>query len=188
MCITSMDLYCMPCIDKMKELVDSLLIMCKLWKPRGAIYRTTPISACGGPAPHADVRSPRAETLLRMRGCLLRVRRPCPACGDPASHAGVSSPRAETLLRMRRYLLGVRRLCSACGGSVLTCGDLFFKPSQPSRFITPPVLIVASILAWLTFLRSLFSRDCEDCDCPACRVWLARLCPATIEPECVTIR
>ena len=114
----------------------------ELWKPRSAISRTTPISACGGPAPHADVRSPRAESQLRMQ-------RPCSACG-------VSSPRAETLLRMRRYLLGVRRLCSACGGSVLTCGDLFFKPSQPSRFITPPVLIVASILAWLTFLRSLF--------------------------------
>ena len=104
---------------------------------------------------------PHAEGQLRMRTYFLRVRRASSACGDPAPHAGVSSPRAETLLRMRRYLLGVRRLCSACGGSVLTCGDLFFKPSQPSRFITPPVLIVASILAWLTFLRSLFSRDCD---------------------------
>ena len=113
---------------------------------------------CGGPAPYADVRSPRVESQLRMqvnvlrmwryhlgvRSCLLGVRRPC------------------SLLRMRRYLLGVRRpcsacggsyllsvqrLCSACGGSVMTCGDLFFKQSQPSHFITIPVLIVASTLA-----------------------------------------
>ena len=104
---------------------------------------------------------PHVEGQLRMRTYVLRMWRASSACGDPAPHAGVSSPRAETLLRMRRYLLSVRRLCSACGGSVLTCGDLFFKPSQPSHFITPPVLIVASILAWLTFLRSLFSRDCD---------------------------
>ena len=28
-----------------------------VWKPRSAIYRTTPISACGAGAPHADERS-----------------------------------------------------------------------------------------------------------------------------------
>ena len=134
---------------------------------------------------------PHAEGQLRMRTYGLRVRRASSACGDPAPHAGVSSRRAETLLRMRRYLLGVRRLCSACGGSVLTCGDLCFKPSQPSRFITPPVLIVASILAWLYLLEKPLQQGLlllQDCDCPACRVWLARLGPATIEPECVTIR
>ena len=187
---------------------------CKyVWKPRSAISRTTPISACGGPTPHAGERSPRAELSLRMRANVLRVRRDSSACGrkfsacgDDPPHAEVPSLRAETLLPMRRYLLsvrrrtfacgdallgvrrpcsacesallgvrrrtpacgdallgvrrpysacggallGVRRPCSACGGSVFTCGDLFFKLSQPSCFITPLVLIVASFLAWLT--------------------------------------
>ena len=63
--------------------------------------------------------------------------------------AEVPSWGAETLLCMWRCLFGMRRLCSACGGSVLMYGHLFFKPSQPSRFITLPVLIVASILACL---------------------------------------
>ena len=101
------------------------------------------LSACGEPSPHAGERFPRAETNLRMQRYLLGVRRRTSACGD-------------TLLGVRRRtsacggaLLGVRRPCSACGDSVFTCGDLFSKLSQPSRFITPLVLIVASILACL---------------------------------------
>ena len=61
-------------------------------------------STCGEPAPHA-------ETLLRMRGCLLRVRRPCSACGAGSAHAekcisacGAGSPHAEKCI-------------SACGGT-----------------------------------------------------------------------
>ena len=156
-------------------------------------------SACGDEPPHAEVPSRRAETLLRMRNCLLSVRRPYSACGIAFSECGdvpphaemhfsacgdyprmrrCTSRRAETIPphaemhfsacgdypRMRRCtsrraettsacgdaLLGVRRPCSACGGSVFTCGDPFSKLSQPSRFNTPLVLIVASILAWLT--------------------------------------
>ena len=64
---------------------------------------------CGGPALHADVCSPRAESQLCMRAYVLRVRRASSACGrtfsacgDPAPHADVPSRRAETLLRMRR--------------------------------------------------------------------------------------
>ena len=80
----------------------------------------------------------------------------------PFPHAGVRSARAESQLRMRANVLRVRRPCSACGGSVLTCGDLFFKPSQPSRFITPPVLIASSVdLGVLNLLKSLFSRHCD---------------------------
>ena len=80
-----------------------------VWKPRSAISRTTPISACGGPAPHADVRSPRAESQLRMRANVLRMRRASSArgqtfstCRNAPPHAGKRSPRAETHLRMRR--------------------------------------------------------------------------------------
>ena len=94
---------------------------------------------------------------FRMRRHLLRVRRASSArrrtfsaCGELAPHAEVVCWRADTQLRMRRYLLDVRRPCSACGGIVLTCRDLFFQPSQSSRFITPPALIVASSLACLT--------------------------------------
>ena len=120
-----------------------------VWKPRGAIPALRPF-------PHAEGQ-PRMRTyVLRVRRAMSACGRTFSACGEIAPHAGERSPhaevpsrRAETLLRMRRYLLGVRRLCSACGGSVLTCGDLFFKQLQPSRFITPPVLIVASILACL---------------------------------------
>ena len=123
---------------------------CKVWKPRSAISRMTPISACGGPAPHADVRSPRAESQLRTRANVFRVRRRTSACGDALlGMRRRTSACGDALLGVRRpcsacgdALFGVRRLCSACGGSVLTCGDLFFKPSQPSRFITRPVLIV----------------------------------------------
>ena len=115
-------------------------------------------SACGDDPPHAEVPSLRAETLLPMRRYLLSVRRRTFACGDAL--LGVRRPCSaceSALLGVRRpysacggALLGVRRPCSACGGSVFTCGDLFFKLSQPSCFITPLVLIVASFLAWLT--------------------------------------
>ena len=127
------------------------------------VRRRTPhaevhFSACGDVPRMQRCISRRAETYLRMRRCtsrraqtLLRMRR-------------CTSRRAETysacggaFLGVRRRtsacggaLLGVRRPCSACGGSVLTCGDIFSKLSQPSRFITPLVLILGSILAWLT--------------------------------------
>ena len=147
---------------------------------------------CGGPAPHADVRSLCVESQLRMWANVLRVRRWTSACGgtlsmcgDPSPHAELPFRRAETLLHMRRYLLGVRRLCFACGGSVLTCGDLFFKQSQPSCFITLPVLIVASTLApWeassagtVTSTRLWLRKG------PAWKVWLARLGQATVKTE-----
>ena len=103
------------------------------------------------------------------------------ACGGPelCTQANV--------LRMRRCLFGVQRLCSACGGSILTCGDLFFKPSQPSHFITPPVLI-ASILACLTSWKASSAGTVTSTRLwlrkgPAWRVWVVRLCLATVKTE-----
>ena len=135
------------------------------------------------------------DTHFRMRRASSACGHTFSVCREPASHAEVSSPRAETLLHMRRCLLGMRRLCSACGGSVLTCGDLFFKPSQPSRFITPPVLIVASILAWLTSWEASSAGTVTST-----RLWLPGMKGVASEtrsgddqlqnqePECVTIR
>lgn len=81
------------------------------------------------------------------------------ACGEPAPHADTRSLCAESHLRMLRQFIGVWTPSSTCRGIVLTCGDLSFKSSQSSHFITTPALIVALSLACL--MRSLFSRHCQ---------------------------
>ena len=87
-------------------------------------------SACGDPTPHAELPSQRAETLLRMRNCLLGVRRRSylrmhaemhfSACGDYPRMRRCTSRRAETTRRLPPH---AEMHFSACGDYTPACGD-----------------------------------------------------------------
>ena len=149
--------------------------------------RGTRVSACGDVSPHAEHRSPHAETVLRTRKTSLRMRKRFSARGDGPPHAENESPHAETILRTRNTSLRtrntslrMRKRFSACGSTrhaedneksaVLGFRSLVLKAEVRVLMIIRLLFFIPILVLILIVVTKMFFKLSTCCN--RCNLWI----------------